>query len=384
MRRFSYIFLMALGLAAVSCSKQAPAGDVGNSEVEFAIAVKAGDASFENADKIGIFVGEPISKDNVEARVNGNMLVPVEAINWTQGRTSEVSFTAYYPYKSDAKKIMPYSVPEDQKSGFKAFDLLVANAKSQPTHDAIALRFSHVLSKLVVSIDNRVKGVTVSNVEIADVSLNGTVNLETVTVGAVSSTKKSVKPLSSGGTYQILLLPQIAAPKVRVTMSDGKTYVVEPKSAFSFESGKKYTASVVVTPAPEAASFSYTVTDWTGADDIDYGEPVSQSTKWGVVGLGGDWDNDIPMVRTLAGESLAEGLWEADIDYAYGDCFKLRLNGGWDINYGMNPEWTYYGTGDFSDGYLVQEGIDIVLEGPGSYHLEFTYPSGKFVITSND
>lgn len=386
MRRFFYIFFTTvLALAAVSCSKQQPVGDVGNSEVEFAIAVKAGDGAFENADRIGIFAGAPISKENVQATVSGSSLVPAQALNWVKGNTSEVSFTAYYPYSADAKKIMPYAVPEDQKSGFKAFDLLVANAKSMPTHDAVALKFSHMLSKLVVSIDNHVPGVTVSSVEIADVSLNGTVNLETASVGSVSQTLKSVKPLASGGTYQILLLPQSAAPKVRVTMSDGKTYVVEPSSTFTFEGGKKYSADVVVKPAPKEVSFSFTVTDWTDADGIDYGEPVSQGTKWGVVGLGGDWNNDIPMIRTLAGETDAEGTWEVDIDYAYGDRFKLRLNGGWDINYGMNPDWTFYGTGDFDDGYLVQEGIDIVMTvSSGSYHLEFTYPSGKFVITPND
>ena len=383
MRKAFYIFLMAL-FAALSCSKQTPVGDVGNSEVEFTLAVKAGDAAFENADKIGLFVGAPISKENVQATVSGNKLTPAQPINWVKGNTNEVSFTAYYPYSADAAKVMAYAVPENQTSGFKSFDLLVANTKSVPTHDAVALRFSHMLSKLVVSVENKVKGVTVSSVEIADVALNGTVNLETAAVGSVSSTLKTVKPMSSGGTYQMLMLPQAAAPKVRVKMSDGKTYVVEPQSTFSFEGGKKYTASVVITPAPVPATFSFTVTDWTDAESIDYGEPVSQGSKWGVVGLGGDWDNDVPMIRTLAGATAAEGTWEADIDYAYGDTFKLRLNGSWDVNFGMNSTWTFYGTGDFSDGYLVPEGIDIVLEGPGSYHLEFTYPSGKFVITPND
>ena len=122
-------------------------------------------------------------------------------------------------------------------------------------------------------------------------------------------------------------------------------------------------------------------------------EPQPETVVWKVLGLGDDWtwDNGIAMTCTTAGENPGEGVWEADITYAAGDKFKLcNGTGSTAVWAGMKSNWLYYGTGDFEDGYLdaTSSGIDIVIgaEGgvAGEYHLTFTYPSCKFVITGDE
>ena len=118
----------------------------------------------------------------------------------------------------------------------------------------------------------------------------------------------------------------------------------------------------------------YDVDDW---DDDE--NPVNfdeVNDDWRVLGLGGDWawENGVVMTAT-------EGVWEADITYAAGDEFKLYNGETWA---GMKANWAYYGLGDFEDGYLdaTETGINIVLQAAGKYHLAFTWPSCKLVITA--
>ena len=119
---------------------------------------------------------------------------------------------------------------------------------------------------------------------------------------------------------------------------------------------------------------------------IEDGTP--ETITWKVLGLGNKWDwaDGIAMTCTTEGENPGEGVWEADITYAAGDKFKL-CNGEGDsaIWAGMKNNWLYYGTGEFNDGFLEVPGIDIFIGSEtgvaGEYHLTFTYPSCKLVIT---
>lgn len=53
--------------------------------------------------------------------------------------------------------------------------------------------------------------------------------------------------------------------------------------------------------------------------------------KVGVIGLNGDWDNDIVMTY-----NMYKGRFWADVDAAAATEFKFRLDGGWDNNWGGN------------------------------------------------
>ena len=55
--------------------------------------------------------------------------------------------------------------------------------------------------------------------------------------------------------------------------------------------------------------------------------------KVGVIGLGGDWDNDVEMTY-----NMYKGRFWADVDAASDTEFKFRLDGGWDHNWGGNMD----------------------------------------------
>ena len=69
----------------------------------------------------------------------------------------------------------------------------------------------------------------------------------------------------------------------------------------------------VVTYDPEAETIT-----------IDGAKPQNQ---WALIGVGGDWDNDIYL------KELPSGLWISGMQ-SFGGEFKLRFNNGWDVNRG--------------------------------------------------
>ena len=94
-----------------------------------------------------------------------------------------------------------------------------------------------------------------------------------------------------------------------------------------------------------------------------YGFSFSKSTlvltknysfdKVGIIGLNGDWNNDIEMSFNSAAQKQ---VFYADIEVAAATEFKFRMDGGWDLNFG----------GDMKA--LSQGGNNIAIE-PGNYRV---------------
>ena len=68
-----------------------------------------------------------------------------------------------------------------------------------------------------------------------------------------------------------------------------------------------------------------------GADTPPEPEPV---TGWNIIGLNGDWENDVRATEN-------EGVWTAYITATEATAFKWRKDGGWDENYGIAKDATY-------------------------------------------
>lgn len=389
MKKVLYAALAALALAA--CAKQESVRPVQQGEVRFTTniqtyTVKATDTAFENNDQIGIFAGAPIGKNNVKAVVAGTSLIPVTPIKWVEDNNSVVDFVAYYPY-AEAATLADYvfEVQTNQSSAanYTKSDLMLAKKSSAPTENAVELAFSHALSKVLITLTNSVPETTVSRVEFEGVKMSAKVNLST---GALSElgAEGTITANANGTAYQLILLPQSASPKVNVYLSNGNKYTYELASAFTFKAGKKASAALVVNPQQEAGvvEFSFTVTDWeVDADALEFGDPTVEAGvpehTWSVIGLGGDWETDIPMV-------LTDGKWTATITYAAGDEFKLRADGAWDLSAGIKSSWDgqVFIAGDNPDPYLEENSPrNIKLEAAGEYKLEFEYPDYKFVVT---
>lgn len=56
-------------------------------------------------------------------------------------------------------------------------------------------------------------------------------------------------------------------------------------------------------------------------------EPEPEYKGWGIIGVGGDWENDIAMTEN-------GGIWTGYANLAEEDNWKLRKDAGWDENYG--------------------------------------------------
>ena len=90
----------------------------------------------------------------------------------------------------------------------------------------------------------------------------------------------------------------------------------------ALDPGKEYKAVFMAEVAGAAlaqkVSITYTRPDLNG--------------KWSVIGIGGNWNDDIPMAEAENGWYSSEGV----IAVA-GDCFKFRRDGKWDLAYGIKP-----------------------------------------------
>lgn len=382
------VFAVA-AIALLGCQKNETVRTAMPGEIRFTsniqtYSLKATDTAFENNDKVGIFAGTPINKSNVEATVNGTSLVPTTPIKWIEGDNGVVKFYAYYPYAEGAVKAYNFAVQADQsaEASYKKSDLMIASTSSAPKEEAVALPFAHALSKVVINVTNNVPETTISKVTFEGVALGATVDLETAEISNLSTDLANIVANGASGAYQLIVVPQTATPKIRVSLSNNKDYVYELAAAFTFKAGKKATATLVANPKEEAnaVEFSLDVTDWAADDPISFNDPSIEDTAvWKVVGLGGDWDNGVAMVED------ENHNWSADITYAEGDTFKLKCGEVW---VGMQPTWLKYGLGDFGNNtnYLQEgdEAINIVLDAePGSYHLFFAPDTKWFVVTSN-
>lgn len=64
-----------------------------------------------------------------------------------------------------------------------------------------------------------------------------------------------------------------------------------------------------------------------GAGEDTPDEPAEPYKGWGIIGLGGDWDNDVAMTEK-------DGVWTGYATVAEGDTFKLRKDAAWEEDYG--------------------------------------------------
>ena len=385
---------IAAALALVSCSKQqnvpsAQPGDVRFTTNIQTYTVKASDTAFDNGDLVGIFA-PTLNAVNVKATVSGEALVPSPAIKWKDGDNSVVNFYAYYPYAANTAQTFDFSVKADQSgTGYTQSDLMLASKSTAPVDAAVELKFSHKLSKVVFKITNTIENTTVSAVAFEGVYLTTNVNVATGALTDVNQTAATIKAATDGNDYKLILVPQTSAPKVRVSLSNGKDYVFSLADEFQFKSGKKATANLTVKPEAETSQveFSLDVNDWDAdTDELGFGDPSVEDAEepWVVTGKinGKTWED--PAVVTMTKNEY--GDYEADITWAEDGEFKLRKGDLW---VGMKPGWESYALGDFGNdtNYLADgdEAQNIRLAAPvGEYHLYFDPENYWFVVSSVD
>ena len=280
MRKWNYIWMAALMLA--SCDKaEEIAVDDGSIRfvMQYPSATRATETSFEQGDKIGLFLTEYTGEtpaplqisgnwaNNVAATLEGTEWVTAKKIFWSDNRMDAYG---YYPYMSlTSVDEQPFSIALDQSTertgdqlgGYEASDFLWAKTEGvDQSTETVTLQFSHRCSKLVIQL---VKGPSYegelpdsATVYIHNVVPTATIDLAT---GAVTkdvfgevATVKARKV--NNATYEAIMIPQrieSRRPFIEIVVNN-ISYLLE--DTFQFKAGMQHTLSLVINSNPDQVS----------------------------------------------------------------------------------------------------------------------------------
>lgn len=279
------IKIFAIAMAAVmsfaACQKNEPTPSKPDSKLTLKVSAsvynftKATDTAFEENDEIGLYMfkeGAAYAENHKYTYVGGALTTATD-IAWYEEEDVVADITAYYPYSENAYN-GEFTVNADQSSVelYKASDLLLAFAQSAPTKNTVVLPFKHALSKVVVSFDNQLNE-EIANVYFTDLIGKVTLNVNDATVEATGSTG-TIKALKSGeNTWQLIVAPQTASPKLAVTTASGKQYTFVLEEEVTFTAGKVSTATdVVLSTETIYTSFTPEIEDWVADNELNFSQ----------------------------------------------------------------------------------------------------------------
>ena len=247
--------------------------------MQYPSATRATETSFEQGDKIGLFLTEypgetpaPLQisgnwANNVAATLEGTEWVTAKKIFWSDNRMDAYG---YYPYMSlTSVDEQPFSIALDQSTertgdqlgGYEASDFLWAKTEGvDQSTETVTLQFSHRCSKLVIQL---VKGPSYegelpdsATVYIHNVVPTATIDLAT---GAVTkdifgevATVKARKV--NNATYEAIMIPQrieSRRPFIEIVVNN-ISYLLE--DTFQFKAGMQHTLSLVINSNPDQVS----------------------------------------------------------------------------------------------------------------------------------
>lgn len=363
-------------------------------------------SSLAENDQIGVFAGAPITRVNVLGTVTSSKGVAFaegSEICWQEGQTSATTFAACYPYNASCNATaadpfkFTFALPADQSAGLASADLLTAVAANvavpadPAAADPVSLTFTHQGAKFIIDVNKEISA-AITKVEILGTKLTGVVDMAAKTVSNLSGdagtiTTHRVDP--SSNRFEAVILPaESIAPQIKVTVEGGTTYTYSMEGTMTFEAGKQYSALVTIaaqTVSASAVGFSVgNITDWSVVSSgLTYGgnPAVVPGNSWSVIGLGGDWANDIPMTE-VDGEAFC---WTVTIEYTAGDEFKFRWAQSWDTQMGgweqpvttISQEWINNTTStNPTCGLWRDNNANLKLPSAGNYTLKL-YTGGE-------
>ena len=361
--KFRTLFtIAAAGIIAMACGKE-PATQPTPEKLSIKLRAslyqftKATDTAFEDGDKISVNIFNPeCYLYNAQFTYTGGQLTSATPYEWYEDTEVEATVTAMYPASETMEGFaatQSFMVYADQstKVGYAASDLLLATAKAYPTAEAVNLPFKHALSKIVVNVDNQLKE-EIANVWFTDVL--GAVSFSTADHSDLTATGTAgtIKAYKSGeNTWQLIVAPQTASPKLALTTVSGKQYTFVLSEEVTFTTGKVSTATVSVSPESIYTAFTPEISDWVADNDLNFSqddeevvlpeEPVLTACKLTIkVNKAVDW-YDKYIYAWDANETQLAGAWpgtktewdKEDGDYyVYYHNFDASLNGK-TINY---------------------------------------------------
>lgn len=274
MKRYLSISLAVLAIAA--CQKPVqPEVAPGKVLIEPVI-TKATEVNFENGDKIGFTMtkvnGAEAYADNAALTFDGTVFSG--DLKWYADAYSEADVYAYYPYNANGTPVA-YAAVLDQTAGIAQADFMAAAKKGVlPTPNAITMVFKHLMTKLVINIDNQ-SGAEVNTVKILGGDAACDIDLPNLAVlpasGGISTelTEITAYEATAGKVWKAIVIPQTVKLSVEVSLSSGKK-ITQPLAEMTLKSGGQYTINARIVQDNMVVSASGEIENWTDEGEIGF------------------------------------------------------------------------------------------------------------------
>lgn len=232
---------------------------------------RVGDTNFENGDLIGVTIALSSSTyaSNAQMSYSSSTGLFSGSLVWYDDATSTSTITAYYPYKV-AGTPSSFTVESDQSSGISDSDFIVgAKSGVTPSSSAIVVPFVHLLSKIVLNVDNQ-SGKEISSVLLTGSALTASVSVSGQTASASSSSSTgdiTAYEVTAGSVYNAIIVPQTVALGLTVVASDG-TELSQELASYEYAQGKEYTLSATVYPEDIDVTITGAVEGWTDQGEV--------------------------------------------------------------------------------------------------------------------
>lgn len=274
-KSFASLALAALAFAA--CQRTVEP-DVAPSRLTVEpIITKATEVNFEPGDKIGLTVVAEGAAENYATNECLEFAADVFSgdLEWYADIYTKSNLYAYYPY-SETGTPEAYFTVYDQTAGIGAADFMYASKSGVlPTVNSVAMVFKHMMTKLVVNVDNQ------SGAEVESIGIDGTpraaaLDLVNMTLAEYEGalTDEVPDPVKAyeavaGKTWQAIVIPHADAMSIVITLSNKKV-LTQPLAAMTLKSGGQYTINARVLPDNAIVSASGEIQNWTDEGEIGF------------------------------------------------------------------------------------------------------------------
>ena len=239
----------------------------GNINIEPVI-TRATETDFEQGDKIGV----TIIRNGADYATNECMTYENDVFKsnlaWYTSGEQNSEFIAYYPYA--AAGVAKFSVATDQSGeGYGASDLMCAVKKDVTPQAVVAMVFKHMLTRIVVSIDNQ-SGARIQSVTLKNAVVDADVNLQEQKCTPVpDAAPKDIiaHKVTSDVKYTAVVIPQTVTFSAAIQVENG-ALLTKKLSEVTLKAGGQYTISMTVLPTDVNMSISGQIEAWSDEGTI--------------------------------------------------------------------------------------------------------------------
>ncbi len=261
MKKILTLMAAAAAMMTAGCNK-----DLHRTEGPRTIAIdplitRATETDFETGDKVGLTItrGVEVFADNYCMSYDGSKFTG-DLLWYTEGEQNS-TFTAYYPYSDSVPSA--FSVYADQSGdNYGASDLMAAVKDEVTPQNAVTMVFKHLMTRIVVDIDNQV------GAEISSVILKGSVHDAEVDIPGMSATVAEgqagdiiMHAVSANTRYAAIVVPQTVKFSVTIAVDGGRT-ITKSLSSVTLKAGGQYTIKAVVVAGDMSVAISGEIENW--------------------------------------------------------------------------------------------------------------------------